>query len=172
MPLEVSVGTGANLNCQTFGEANCGSASAIENAAAAAPYTGGTSAHYGVTPASGAGINGNPAVVAGASGINMFANPAAIFAEFRVPVLGQDVNQSGAGILRGLPTWNLDLAIHKDIRVSERINAMLMFQFTNVLNHFQPANPALNIDSPQTWGVISAQANSPRSMEFGLRLRF
>jgi len=45
-----------------------------------------------------------------------------------------------------------------------------MFQFTNVLNHFQPANPTLNIDNPQTWGVISMQANSPRSMEFGLRM--
>lgn len=169
-PLEVSVGSGANTDCQTFGEANCGSATAIENAAAAAPYTGGASARYNVTPSSGAGVNGNPAIVAGATGMNMFANPAAILAEFRRPVPGQDVNQSGAGII--LPTWNLDVDLHKQIRISERWSATLMIQVTNVLNHFQPANPTLNIDSPQSWGVITSQANTPRSMEFGLRIPF
>jgi hypothetical protein len=35
----------------------------------------------------------------------------------------------------------------------------------------------MNIDSPQTWGVVTAQATTAngaqsRSMEFGLRLRF
>jgi len=104
--------------------------------------------------------------------MNMFSNPAAIYSEFRRPVLGQDFNDGGVGPIRGLPTWNVDLAVHKQFRVTELISAMLMFQFTNVLNHFQAANPTLNIDSPQTWGVISQQANSPRSMEFGLRVQF
>ena len=104
--------------------------------------------------------------------MNMFSNPAAILAEFRRAVLGEDVNQSGGGIIRGLPTWNLDVALHKQIRVKEQVAAMLMFQFTNVFNHFQPANPTLNIDSPQTWGVITTQANTPRQMEFGLRVQF
>ena len=40
------------------------------------------------------------------------------------------------------------------------------------MNHFQPADPTLNLDSPQTWGVINSQANAPRQMEFGLRIRF
>jgi hypothetical protein len=75
-------------------------------------------------------------------------------------------------VLRGLPTWNLDATLSKDIRVREGIGATLIFQFTNVLNHFQPSNPSLNIDSPQTWGVISGQANTPRQMEFGLRVHF
>lgn len=167
-PLRVGVGS----NCQTFGEMNCSSGSTNENAAAAAPYTGGASAKYNVTPTTGAGINGNPAIVKGASGMNMFSDPNAVYQQFRRPVLGQDVNQSGAGIIRALPTWNLDLALHKDIRVTERIGAMLMFQVTNVLNHFQPSTPGLNIDSPQTWGVITSQANTPRNMAFGLRVRF
>jgi len=172
VPLEVSVGSSGSVDCQTFGELNCSSGVTLENAAAAAPYTGGASAHYGVTPSSGPGANGNPAVVAGATGMNMFANPAAIYAEFRRPVLGQDVNQSGGGPIRGFPTWNLDLSVHKDFSVGERFGAMLMFQFTNVLNHFQPANPNLNIDVPQMWGVVTTQANNPRSMEFGLRIHF
>jgi hypothetical protein len=40
------------------------------------------------------------------------------------------------------------------------------------LNHFQPANPSLNIDSPGSFGVVTGQANTPRQMEFGLRLFF
>ena len=45
-------------------------------------------------------------------------------------------------------------------------------QLTNVLNHFQPVNPALNIDSPGNFGVINGQSNTPRQMEFGIRLFF
>jgi hypothetical protein len=69
------------------------------------------------------------------------------------------------------------------------VGATLIIQITNVLNHFQPANPTLNIDSPQTWRVITNQATTgnlsgiggtadgvpainPRQMEFGLRVHF
>ena len=56
-------------------------------------------------------------------------------------------------------------------------HATLLFQFSNLLNHFQPRNPSMNIDSPQTWGVVTDQAVSAnglqaRQMEFGLRIRF
>ena len=54
----------------------------------------------------------------------------------------------------------------------ERVGATLIIQANNVLNHFQPSSPSLNIDSPQTWGVISGQANTPRQMQFGLRIHF
>ena len=102
----------------------------------------------------------------------MFANPAATFADFRPLILGLDTTSGGAGVLRGFPTWNLDATASKDIRTTERIRATLLFQFTNVLNHFQPSSPSLNIDSPQTWGVVSGQANTPRQVEFGLRVHF
>ena len=171
-PLEINVGGSGNVDCQTFGEMNCSSGGTNENAAAVSSNTSGASVKYNVTPASGPGVNGNPAVVKGATGLNMFSDPAAIYNEFRRPILGIDVNQNGAGIIRGLPTWNLDLAVHKQIRITERFNAMFLFQFTNVLNHFQPSTPGLNIDSPQTWGVITSQANTPRQMEFGLRIGF
>jgi len=86
-------------------------------------------------------------------------------------------SEGGAGVLRGFPTWNLDATVSKDIRATEKIGATLLFQFTNILNHFQPANPTLNIDSPQTFGVVTNQATSTngtqaRQMEFGLRIRF
>jgi len=169
-PLGVSIGTGSTQNAQSFGEEYGNSNSASENAVLAAPYTGGNSAHYNVTVASGAGLNGNASK--GGAGINLFGDPNAVYAEFRRLILGLDTSAGGAGQLRGLSTWNLDATASKDFRIREGIGATLIIQATNVLNHFQPSTPGLNIDSPQTWGVIGGQANSPRQMEFGLRIHF
>jgi hypothetical protein len=170
-PLQVSVDTGSNTNAQAFGEVYGNSNQAdYENAVGISAYTGGNTLHSGVASSGGVATSGT-------SGLNIFANPAAIYAEFRPPVLGLDNNMNGAGPIRGLPTWNLDASLSKDFRATERIAATLSFQFLNVLNHFQAANPSMNIDSPQTWGVVTAQATTAngaqsRSMEFGLRLRF
>ena len=136
---------------------------------------------------SGAGVNGNPSK--GGSGINLFADPNATYALFRRPILGLDTTGGGAGVLRGLPSWSLDATVSKEIRATERLGATFIIQITNVLNHFQPENPTLNIDQPQTWGVITDQSTTgtlsgiggtargvptinPRQMEFGLRLHF
>jgi hypothetical protein len=152
------------------------------------PFTAGNSAHENVVVASGgAGANGNAS--RGGSGMNLFADPNAAYALFRRPILSLDTSDGGAGVIRGLPSWSLDATISKDIRATERFGARLIIQVTNVLNHFQPDNPALNIDSPQTFGVITSQSTTgaltlirgtsggvpainPRQMEFGLRLRF
>jgi hypothetical protein len=168
-PLEVSIGTGATQNAQSFGEEYGNSNSASENAVLTAPYTGGNSAHYNVV-ATGVGTNGN--ATAGGSGINMFANPSAIYSEFRPLILGLDTSAGGAGVVRGLPTWNVDATASKDFRIRERLGVSVIIQANNVLNHFQPGNPSLNINSPQTWGVISSQGNTPRQMQFGLRVHF
>ncbi len=171
VPLEINVGTGSNQDAQAFGEVyGNGNAGLYENAIPIAPFTGGNSAHNNVAPCNGVGTSGN-------SGMNMFTSPCAVYAEFRPPVLGIDTNTNGAGPIRGFPTWNLDATASKDIHITERLGATLIFQAVNVLNHFQPANPTMNINSPQTWGVVTAQATSPngvqsRWMEFGLRLRF
>jgi hypothetical protein len=174
-PLQISVTTGSNSNAQSFGEVYGNSNAANENALPIAPFTGGNSAHYNVSVPSGCGLNGNAS--RGGSGINLFADPNAVCAQFRRPILGLDTTDGGAGIIRGFPTWNLDATLTKDIRATERIGATLIIQFSNLLNHFQPANPTMNIDSPQTWGVVTNQATSAnglqsRQMEFGLRIRF
>jgi hypothetical protein len=132
------------------------------------PYHGGNSAHYNVVASGVAGSAGNGS----GSGINMFANPSAVYAGFRRLILGVDNNGGGAGVLRGFGTFNLDMAVTKDIRIREGMGATLSFQFLNVLNHFQPGNPTLSIDSPGSFGVVTGQANTPRQMEFGLRLFF
>jgi hypothetical protein len=163
--------TTSSGNSGAFGEIYSGSGSAdTEGAALAAPFTGGNSAHYNVVVTSGAGRNGNPAT--GGSGINMFEDPNAIAAEFRRLVLGLDHHAGGWGQIRGFGTWNLDANVSKEFTVKERIGAALSFQFTNLLNHFQPSNPAVNIDNTASFGVVTAQANNPRRMQFGLRIRF
>jgi hypothetical protein len=168
VPVRVNTSSG---NSGAFGEIFSSSGSAdCEGAALVAPFTGGNSAHYNVTVPSGAGLNGNPD--RGGSGINMFADPNAIFAQFRRLILGIDHNGGGWGMIRGFPTWNLDTSVSKEIRATERVRATLMFQFTNVLNHFQPSNPTVSIDSPQSFGVVTGQANTARRMQFGLRIRF
>jgi hypothetical protein len=172
VPLNVTISGGPRTGCQSFGEANCtySGAGNRENAVALAPMSYSTSAHYNVVATGTAGRSGNAST--GGSGINMFEDPSAVFSNFRRLILGVDTNGGGAGVLRGFPTWNLDLAVSKDIRFREGMGATLSFQFVNVLNHFQAANPALSIDSPATFGVVTGQANTPRQIEFGLRIFF
>jgi len=119
---------------------------------------------------SGAGINGNPD--RGGSGINMFEDPNAVLAMFRRLILGIDHSGGGTGVLRGFPTWNLDMSVQKEFRIREGIGASLMFQFTNLFNHFQASNPTVSLDNIATFGVVTSQANTPRQMQFGLRIRF
>lgn len=166
LPLRVNVGGDA----QAFGEIYSGQSSNYEEAATASAFTGGNSLHYGVAP------NGGVAT-SGTTGVNIFANPLAVYNEFRRPILGEDTNSGGAGVIRGFGFWDLDATISKDFKATEKIGATLSFQFVNLLNHFVPADPTLSTDTPSSFGVVSNQFTTPngaqsRSMEFGLRLRF
>ena len=167
LPQRISVGS----NYGAFGEIYSGQSSNYENAPAASSYTGTGKAAYNVAiPTGGVASSGS-------TGVNLFADPLAVYKEFRRPVLGQDFNSGGAGAIRGFPFWNLDATISKDFRIREGIGATLNFQFVNVLNHFTPADPTTNIDTPSTWGVVTNAFTTPngansRSMEFGLRIRF
>jgi len=164
-----SVGYAPGSFLQGFGESNSSGSGAItENAVAASPYTGGTSAHYNSPGSGGIGTN-NPI------GVNMFANPQAVYAEFRPCILGIDTSCGGYTNFRGLPRWNLDAALAKDFAiVPERgIGAELHIQVTNVMNHVVFSTPSsLSLTSSTTFGRITSQANTPRQMEFGLRLHF
>ncbi|MDD5544445.1 MAG: carboxypeptidase-like regulatory domain-containing protein [Acidobacteriia bacterium] len=152
---------------QSFGEVTPpgGSSSTTENAVGAAPFTGGTSLHSGVTGSNGIGTN-NPGQ------LNMFADPASIYSQFRRCVLGVDTSCGGYYNLRAPAIWNVDMTLAKDFRINERIGIRASLQFTNVFNHFAPGAPALNLDSPSTFGRITGQATSPRQTEFGLRISF
>ncbi len=168
----------SNLNgdCQSFGEGNCSTGSTIDGAVLAAKYTGGTSAIYNqnVSNPQGAGTNTN--YNNGGVGVQMFSNPGQVYSEFRNCVLGYDTNCGAqvAGGIRGMPYWNLDATIAKDIGVWKegRVGATLTFQFTNILNHVQLNDPNMDISDPSSFGVLNSQYNAPRQVEFGLRVHF
>jgi hypothetical protein len=164
-----------NANCQSaWGEVSCatGLGTTGENAVLMSPNTGGSSAHYGVT-SSGAGSRGNASN--GGTGINLFANPQAVYDMFRY-ALPTDTSANGAGVLRNLSSWNLDMTVTKDVTFRERYGFMLIFQSTNVLNHVFLTVPSLALGNPTTFGVITSSsttpAYNPRQIEFGLRFHF
>jgi hypothetical protein len=100
----------------------------------------------------------------------MFTDPQAVYQNFRPMILGLDGRFGG--MLRGFPGWNLDASVRKTIRFREGMGATLSFEFINVFNRFQPANPSLNVFDAASWGVVTGQANEPRKIEFGLRVFF
>jgi hypothetical protein len=159
---------GGCTGCQAFGEVSTTSSATTSfttNAQGVSPFTGGTSAHYNVSGANGVGVT-NP------TGVNEFADPAAVLGEFRKCILGFDMNCSGYA-LRGLPRWNVDLSVNKSINFwREGVGADLSFQFSNVMNHVVMGNPTLTVTTPSTFGRITTTANTPRQMEFGLRIHF
>jgi hypothetical protein len=168
-PIGVSYSESGCTGCQAFGEVTpSASFSAYEQAVGATSFTGGSSAHYAVAGSNGIGST-NP------YGLNMFKDPSAVYSEFRRCVLGVDTSCGGTGNLRGLSTWNLDASVAKDVGIWKegRVGATLSFAFTNIMNHFQPGNPSsLSLTAPTTFGRITTQSNTPRNLEFGLRIHF
>jgi hypothetical protein len=167
-PIVAGYSEGGCTGCQALGEVSTTSSATTSfttNAPAAAPYTGGSNANYNVAGSNGVGTT-NPA------GVNMFADPAAVLAQFRKCVLGFDGNCGGYA-LRTVPRWNVDLGVHKTVALfREGMGADFSFQFTNVMNHVVMGSPTLTVTTPSTFGRITSAANTPRNMEFGLRLHF
>ena len=103
---------------------------------------------------------------------NLFANPAANYANFRAPILGVDGRDGGVGFTYGLPYWNMDLSIRKNIRITERYSAEFQFLCLNALNHMVFGNPSQSLGDLANWGALTSQGNTPRQMEFGIRFKF
>jgi hypothetical protein len=104
----------------------------------------------------------------------MFAQPAAVFGNVRPLILGLDGNSGGFGQFRGLPYWNMNLGVKKNLRVMERLSLEASINFINVLNHNQLLDPTLNIagQNPETFGELVTEGTFPRTIEFGIRVNF
>jgi len=115
---------------------------------------------------------------AGPGAFNIFADPAGLFATVRNPILGLDNGTGGVGAIRGLPYWNVDARVTKNIKISERVNAEFQFVVTNMFNHPVFYSPTLDptaydsTDPAGTFGTVSSQGNNPRQYQFGIRFRF
>jgi hypothetical protein len=158
LPLRVLDGSG-----QEFGQSGFGAvAEAIRTSA------GGTTAgRFSVAPTSGCGSSAS----GGGSGLNIFADPQAVCGQFRAIQLSVDTTSRG-GTLRGFKPWNVDLSLAKKIAITERANVTFSAEFFNLFNHVNFLDPTVNLQSPQTFGVITTQGNDPRQIQLALRLDF
>ena len=158
LPLRVLDGSG-----QEFGQSGFGAASEAVRIA-----TGGTAAgRYMVAPTSGCGVSASGT----GSGLNIFANPQLVCSEFRPTQLSVDTTSRG-GTLRGLNLWNVDLSVAKKFAITERTRLTFSVGFFNLFNHVNFLDPAVSLQSPQTFGVITTQGNDPRQISLGLNLTF
>jgi hypothetical protein len=66
----------------------------------------------------------------------------------------------------------MDFSVRKNIKLTERFNTEFQFLFLNIFNHMDFANPSFTTVSPASWGVLTTQGNTPRQIEFGLRVNF
>ena len=177
-PLQVTQTEGSCTECQAFGGSAPGSTTSIYNVVLAnGNFNGGNSMHY--LTSSPTGTVGTTATSKAPNGtstewLNMFGDPNAAYSQFRRLILGIDTRGNAFGILRGFPRWNVDGTISKELKITERIGTNLTMQMTNMLNHMQPADPSMNLNTPATFGRVSGVASGydARQIEFGLRVHF
>jgi hypothetical protein len=107
---------------------------------------------------------------------NLFADPSAAYDQIRQPILGLDTKNGGWGVIRGLSYWNMDFSLRKNIKITEKFNFEFQMVTVNLFNHpvFYDPGPGDYIDTSSSdgFGTLPGQGNTPRTMEFGLRLSF
>jgi hypothetical protein len=167
-------------SCDEFGQGNVAWCSGMQPLQGTNVGSISRSPHYGVNATGGIGTDGNtcpPPGVCG-SGVNLFANPTAVYNMFRPTVLGIDGRANDLGPLYGQHRWNLDFTIAKRTQINEHIGFTFYAQFLNALNHMEFSDPGqygsggLNLQSPTSFGVLNSQFNTPRQVSLGLRLFF
>lgn len=138
--------------------------------------------HSGVTGSNGIGTATDPAN--GGTGLNIFSDPAAAFADFRNIKLTTDGRDGSANPFYGMGMWNFDMGVGKTTKIHEKITMGFSAQFLNVFNNvnFQTPGQAstgfLGLQSKTTFGEITNsfipanRTNSARWIELGLRVSF
>jgi hypothetical protein len=135
------------------------------------PNTFGDGVHHGV--------NGSSGIGTASTGLNLFADPAAVFGEFRNVQISKDGRTGRSEPLRGLPFWNLDMSLGKKTAITERVSMSISADFFNIFNHPNFVDPTLNISQKASFGVISTQlvptnrdTDGARWIQLGLRFDF
>jgi len=135
-----------------------------------------TGLNSGVAGSGGVGTAGNPATRG--SGLNIFADPAAVFNNVRRIRLNDDT-RSGRGALSGFGFWQADMTAGKRINITERVVFKFSVDFINVFNHVNFADPSTSLQIPAVFGVVTTQRFSeniqglvPRRIQFGGRVEF
>jgi hypothetical protein len=109
----------------------------------------------------------------GGTGYNIFANPAAVLSNV-TPVNISTTNVLNWGMLRMIPSWNVDFGLIKNVAITERVNLQIRGDFLNIFNQVQFASPCLYsalICGP-TFGELTTQINAPRNILVGAKFTF
>jgi hypothetical protein len=119
-------------------------------------------------------VAGVSLIPAGGQGIGGWTN----IAVFSTPAHGTWGN-AGADIVAGPNLFQIDTALAKDTRLTERMGLIFRADVFNVFNHPELGSPNLNFSAPATFGRITSLLNtSPigtggcRSIQLALRLTF
>ncbi|HTB16207.1 MAG TPA: carboxypeptidase regulatory-like domain-containing protein [Bryobacteraceae bacterium] len=99
----------------------------------------------------------------------LYFNPAAFtqtpeFAFGNVSRYLGDVNSPSA--------WNWDMLAEKNTQIRERYHLTFRAEFFNALNHVVFSGPSTSITSSTFGHIILSQSNTPRQIQFSLRLSF
>jgi hypothetical protein len=90
----------------------------------------------------------------------------------------------GRNVLRGLPAWQVDLALRRQFKLTERVNVQFRAEAFNLFNHPNFGTIQSNLTSPnfgqatnmlgRQLGGLDAlyQIGGPRSLQFALRISF
>jgi hypothetical protein len=112
--------------------------------------------------------------------VNMFKEGVSAVNDFRNPILGLDNKDGGNGNIFGLPYWNMDFSVRKNVMVTEGISLELQGVFADVFNHNQWLDPVGQFGSglfnPAGFGALPGSAQEQpggdRQIEVGFRVRF
>ena len=92
--------------------------------------------------------------------------------EFPVTGGGTIFGNLGRNILRGPDERNVDTALIKRTKLGEKANMVFRWEFFNLFNDANFANPASDVSTPSTFGKVTAMTVNPRIMQFGLKMEF
>jgi hypothetical protein len=142
------------------------------------PLSFGNSANKGVSVSGNIGANGNAANRG--SEINLFSNPEQVFNSFRRVNVATDGRAGRANPLRGMPRWNIDMSFGKKTNIGGEngVNITFAFDFFNLVNKVDFADPSLDLTNQRAFGVITSQFTPPsrtvgsRWIQFGMRVEF
>ena len=74
--------------------------------------------------------------------------------------------------LRNHYTNNIDLSVFKQFLITEKIRLQFRTEAFNSMNRVRFSSPNTNVNGGANFGKVTAQSNSPRQLQFGLKLLF
>jgi hypothetical protein len=74
--------------------------------------------------------------------------------------------------LRNHFTNNIDLSLFKQFQLTEKVRLQFRTEAFNALNRVRFSSPNTNVNGGANFGKVTAQSNSPRQLQFGLKAIF